>query len=481
MPTTKSKKHKTGKATDNTIASATAPTVTTSSVVKSKARRAGKAAAAASDASLSAAPPSSTNDTDPTLLPTSAGASVTKSKKRATGKATDDTNTAPKATTSPVVKSKARRAGKAAASIDASLSAAPPSSTNNTLSPTGAGAQSKKSKKNRTGKASDDTNAAAAAPTATTSPVVKSRARRAGKAAATSANNVLDASPPAVRHSSTNDTDPLQLPKSVGAGNMTKNNNLGNSSTVAINDQSNNITCGNVSTTNNSVGDGDEVLSSNDSTPRLVKIVDRYCTLRNGNIFVVEDFDATLNQVDIDSNANKFYRIQLLRQEMHNKKDYFLWTRWGRVGEEGKGSLLGPYDSQAHGEKEFQTKFREKTGVKWSEKFNSVGKKGKYEMLSVQNEVIDTAISQDLTVHQSSHLPSKLPDDTQNLIKLIFDVKMFTSTMKEMNIDLSKMPLGQLNASQIEKGFVILEQIKTLINNSSGSFVHPDAYINQWQ
>ena len=63
-------------------------------------------------------------------------------------------------------------------------------------------------------------------------------------------------------------------------------------------------------------------------------IIDEFCTYQEGTL--VDNggdvYSCTLNQVDIKKNSNKYYIIQLIE----NNKNYYLYTRYGRVGESGK-------------------------------------------------------------------------------------------------------------------------------------------------
>lgn len=69
---------------------------------------------------------------------------------------------------------------------------------------------------------------------------------------------------------------------------------------------------------------------------------------------VAGDFDVMLNQTNIGANNNKFYRMQLLQE---GSDDYWLWTKWGRVGDKGQTQLKGPFDAD-QGPKEFKKQFR---------------------------------------------------------------------------------------------------------------------------
>ena len=61
---------------------------------------------------------------------------------------------------------------------------------------------------------------------------------------------------------------------------------------------------------------------------------------------------------------------------------------------------------------------------------------------------------------------SDLPDSVQNLIRLIFDMKMMDKQMKEIGYDAKKMPLGKLAKSSIVKGY---EALKHLMDEVKGS------------
>lgn len=45
--------------------------------------------------------------------------------------------------------------------------------------------------------------------------------------------------------------------------------------------------------------------------------------------------------------------------------EWFVWCRWGRVGEEGATAELGPFADKEAAAKAFAKKFRDKTGNKW--------------------------------------------------------------------------------------------------------------------
>ncbi|CAD7974904.1 unnamed protein product [Amoebophrya sp. A25] len=81
-----------------------------------------------------------------------------------------------------------------------------------------------------------------------------------------------------------------------------------------------------------------------------------------GEYTVYGEYSVLLNQTNIDgdSNNNKFYVIQLLKET--SKDSYSTWNRWGRVGEPGKSNLSSFGSDLNKAKNDFAKKFRDKTG-----------------------------------------------------------------------------------------------------------------------
>jgi len=191
------------------------------------------------------------------------------------------------------------------------------------------------------------------------------------------------------------------------------------------------------------------------------------------------DYNAMLNQTNIGANNNKFYVIQLL--EKGGK--YYVWNRWGRVGETGQSALKGPFALPA-AEKEFGAKFKDKSSNAWDDRKNFKPKAGKYALIEIdtdadakskaetEQKLADLAKAKPAAavVAAPQFAPSALSPEVQNFVKLIFDKNMFTSAMASYEIDVRKMPLGQLTKGQVQKGFDALdlvEQALTAGNNAA--------------
>lgn len=112
------------------------------------------------------------------------------------------------------------------------------------------------------------------------------------------------------------------------------------------------------------------------------KVVDKVASDYASGLKVIGDHSITLNQTNIGggSNNNKFYKIQALA----SKDKYFAWTRWGRVGDQGDYKL-DPCGSEEQAIKEFESKFRSKTGNKWSDRDSFKPLPGKYKIVETED------------------------------------------------------------------------------------------------
>ncbi|XP_055342247.1 protein mono-ADP-ribosyltransferase PARP3-like [Paramacrobiotus metropolitanus] len=141
---------------------------------------------------------------------------------------------------------------------------------------------------------------------------------------------------------------------------------------------------------------------------------------------VYKDYAFVLNQTNITDNNNKFYIGQILRR---NDKSYDVFTKWGRVGEEGRSQLVCDGVDADTAVAEFKEKFRDKSGTTW-EKRDYEPKSGKlYTLLEMASA--------------GDHLDKAL----QNL-----------------NLDATNLPLGAICANQIVRGREILDKVEEALD-----------------
>jgi poly [ADP-ribose] polymerase len=188
--------------------------------------------------------------------------------------------------------------------------------------------------------------------------------------------------------------------------------------------------------------------------------VDEYCSIKD-TVHVYDDgkpWDACLNQTDIAKNNNKFYNIQLL--EADASKTYYLWVRYGRIGERGRSTLSNGLDLNS-GKMDFSSKFHDKTKNTWPiTTFKSYS--GKYTLLERDYGVSDSKISPEVKIAES-----KLDTKVADLVKLVCDTNMMKSAMMKIGYDANKMPLGKLSSTHIKHGYEVLKKLETAIANKS--------------
>ncbi|KAK6345248.1 hypothetical protein TWF718_007174 [Orbilia javanica] len=190
--------------------------------------------------------------------------------------------------------------------------------------------------------------------------------------------------------------------------------------------------------------------------------VDEMCGLRYSGFQVYEDsdnvkYDASLNQTNIGNNNNKFYVLQLL-----NKGSvYSVWTRWGRVGESGQNKLISGLNLDG-AIKEFNKKFKDKTGVVWDDRLKA-DKPNKYTYLE-KDYAPPEEETKKVKKEDTEVIESKLPLQTQIIANLIFNKDFIQQSMADLNYDAKKLPLGRLNKNTIARGYAQLKAIGEALN-----------------
>lgn len=193
-------------------------------------------------------------------------------------------------------------------------------------------------------------------------------------------------------------------------------------------------------------------------------------------VYVDDDsiiYDCSLNQTNIGGNNNKFYRLQLLFDPKKDK--YYTHTRWGRVGEFGQVKTMGPQSFEG-AMKEFEKKFKDKSGHKWEDR-GEPAKKGKYTFIErsyEDDEDEEPAPKKEEPDDEDEKIESKLPKQTQRLIELIFNQNHFNSVLEGIGYNANKLPLGKLSKTTLKQGFEHLNELASLIK-------HPKLAANKYQ
>ncbi|CAH8629513.1 unnamed protein product [Schistosoma curassoni] len=191
--------------------------------------------------------------------------------------------------------------------------------------------------------------------------------------------------------------------------------------------------------------------------------VDVECVAKVNSAYVYYEgddiYDAMLNQTNVQNNNNKYYIIQLLKDESIN--NYSVWFRWGRVGKSGQNKLENFGGNLQAAKSCFEKKFLDKTLNQWGERRNFIKHNGKYDMVEIDYGVQDeNATAKKKKVKE---VKSRLPVAVQVLMKLICDFSNMEQVMTELKYDSRRAPLGKLSKSQICAGYKALDNISQMI------------------
>lgn len=105
-----------------------------------------------------------------------------------------------------------------------------------------------------------------------------------------------------------------------------------------------------------------------------------------------------------------------------------------------------------------------KTGNEWSSHKEFVKKPGKFYPIDIDYE--DDS-KKKLKLDEKSAIPSKLPEQVQDLVKMLFDVNLMNQMMVEFKLDLERMPLGRLSKKQLQEVNQVLKELSDLIGEAA--------------
>ncbi|RWS28966.1 Poly [ADP-ribose] polymerase 1-like protein [Leptotrombidium deliense] len=173
-------------------------------------------------------------------------------------------------------------------------------------------------------------------------------------------------------------------------------------------------------------------------------------------------YSAVLNKVDIASNKNSYYKIQLLESDETTSSDkhkYWVFRSWGRIGTDIGGNKVEKFKNKDDAIENFESVYLDQTGNEWTERKGAKKVPGKYYPIEISYKD-EKQVETKLEVGKSC-----LPLPVQELISLIFDVQKMREQMVEFNLDLNKMPLGKISKKQILEAYSILNEVSTFIDS----------------
>ncbi len=143
-------------------------------------------------------------------------------------------------------------------------------------------------------------------------------------------------------------------------------------------------------------------------------------------------WDFVGNVTNLASNINSYYGLQLI--EADSKKSWWVFRKWGRVGTDVGGTKLQEFDSVWAAKADFEKLYLEKTGNDWSFVMGGVPfakRPGKFFPVARALENEDSGDASKLAT-VTADARSKLDPRVQDLMCLIFDVKLMEDSLREM-------------------------------------------------
>uniref|UniRef100_A0AC34FAX1 Poly [ADP-ribose] polymerase n=1 Tax=Panagrolaimus sp. ES5 TaxID=591445 RepID=A0AC34FAX1_9BILA len=209
----------------------------------------------------------------------------------------------------------------------------------------------------------------------------------------------------------------------------------------------------------------DEALKTAKKSNDLFADVDEYCPGKDSKQVYIEKQDVysvMLNQTNIAQNNNKYFLCQLLESKVSSNA-YYVFFRWGRVGLKGQNNLVSCGDDLEKAKKVFCNKFFDKTNNEFSTRKKFIKVKGKYDLIEMDYSKSKVDSPEPKSEDAEAPVDSKLHQQVQDLLKLIFDVKKMEEIAKGFDYDTRRAPLGKLTKGQIYAGYEALKKIEDCI------------------
>uniref|UniRef100_A0A914ID99 Poly [ADP-ribose] polymerase n=1 Tax=Globodera rostochiensis TaxID=31243 RepID=A0A914ID99_GLORO len=163
-----------------------------------------------------------------------------------------------------------------------------------------------------------------------------------------------------------------------------------------------------------------------------------------------QPWQVNLSVVDISRGKNSYYKLQIVKEDYGS--NFYLFRSWGRIGTTIGGTKTNAYGTDREDcIDEFKRLFEEKSLNDWESYIAGEFKKkpGGMDILDVgftekKNDINTSTFDVEKSV-------SNLPRPVKEILSMVFDVNLFTDTLREFEIDLTKMPLGRLSRAQVLK------------------------------
>eukprot|EP01105_Mastigella_eilhardi_P000564 TRINITY_DN10637_c0_g1_i6.p1 TRINITY_DN10637_c0_g1~~TRINITY_DN10637_c0_g1_i6.p1 ORF type:complete len:460 (+),score=145.14 TRINITY_DN10637_c0_g1_i6:146-1525(+) len=157
---------------------------------------------------------------------------------------------------------------------------------------------------------------------------------------------------------------------------------------------------------------------------------------------------------------------------------YHFFCAWGRTGTSIGGTMVKKTTSEDNAIEMFAEKFKEMTANDWEDRMSFEKKGGKYFMVDLDDGNENAEELQEVAKRRD-HKKQKLDEAAvakaeaegkqvldprvRALVELLFDKDMMKTQLKDMNVDVKKMPLGKISKKQIQCAYAVLNSLTELI------------------
>jgi ankyrin repeat protein/predicted DNA-binding WGR domain protein len=172
-------------------------------------------------------------------------------------------------------------------------------------------------------------------------------------------------------------------------------------------------------------------------------------------------FDIYMTKVDIKKGqfgGNVFYRMQLLHET--NRDVYIVFTRYGRIGDSGQHQLTS-FSKREEALNEFKTIFKQKSGNDWSHVNQFTRHKKKYKLVKFNQQAEKEHLTDFYQEYHDKDLPrSQLNDTVKNFIKQVVSAKVLFAKVKDLKVDIGRLPLSRINKPELLQAMTLLHEMK---------------------
>jgi len=140
-----------------------------------------------------------------------------------------------------------------------------------------------------------------------------------------------------------------------------------------------------------------------------------------------------------------------------------LFTKWGKTGAKKKYYKQTPVTGEQKAIAAFAEKFKAQTGNNWADRYNFSKKPNKYNFVELSRGKDEQIIQ---SIGTDEKVKCTLEPRLKDLVELIWDQNTVMDYMKSQDIDLKKMPLGNLSGESLKKGYGVLQEIQSILQDS---------------